>query len=370
MVFVLAEHFFGSKMSISLNSISMIRAVGRALFVGLLLLGLGSVSPAKAQNSEELAALLDQIRQIKANLDDLNLVVLGGKKPLPRTEIAVSTNGGSTAAAHAEERFAALEEQIQGLTGALERFGFEIGQARTRLDKLIVDIDFRLTAIEQKMATAAAGGGATQQGQPVDSVSGDSATVATAAAPQATGDQLVNPAGSQIVVSPNAPGTKVLGTIPAGDVGAGTASVVTPPPEPEKPKGVLPEGTVQVRYDFAFKLVRQFRTAQAEVAFKEFLAAHGDDPLADNARYWLGESYYARRDYAQAAATFVDAYSKAPQGPKARDNLLKLGMSLSRLDQKESACESFDEMLSQFSSPADGKARKKAELEKKRAGCS
>ena len=44
------------------------------------------------------------------------------------------------------------------------------------------------------------------------------------------------------------------------------------------------------------------------------------------------------RQYQQAAETFLDAYQKAPQGPKAADNMLKLGMSLGRLDRKQEAC--------------------------------
>ncbi len=334
-----------------------------AVLAACMMLALGGgLLPARAQSSQEQSALLDQLRLLRLDIKDLQIKVFGGKNPRPRattqTEITVTTSDVTKAAADAEDRFSAFEEQIQTLTGALERFGHKIAQTRSRLDKLVLDIDFRLSAIEQKITPGGGAqitGPADQQGQAVDG--------AAAALPAGA------PGGTQVVVSANAPGTKVLGTIPAGDVGAATTGVPTPRPEPAKPKSVLPQGSVQERYSYAFKLVRQFKTAEAEVAFIEFLAAHGDDPLADNARYWLGESYYAQRDYAQAAATFVEAYSKAPNGPKARDNLLKLGMSLSRLDQKESACESLDQMLSQFNSPADAKTRTKAEVEKKRAGC-
>ena len=53
-----------------------------------------------------------------------------------------------------------------------------------------------------------------------------------------------------------------------------------------------------------------------------------NDPLAGNAQYWLGETYYVRKDYKNAAAAFAEGYQKYPKGPKAADDLLKLGMSL------------------------------------------
>jgi len=330
----------------------------------LVIVGAGWAQPLRAQTTAELGPLLERLRLIDQNLKDLNLVVLGGKRPPVQSNVPAT---GSAAAPIASTdtivRFSALEEQIQDLTGKLERFGFEIGQARTRLDKLIVDIDFRLSAIEQKMAAGTPAQVSSSQLQPNDAVAPGSSPIAV------TESQLDNQGDAQVVVSENAPGTKVLGTIPANDTGTITASVAAAPAAPIKPVTVLPEGTVKERYDFAYRLLRQLKTAKAEAAFKEFLAEHNSDPLADNARYWLGESYYARRDYARAAATFVDAYGKSPQGLKARDNLLKLGMSLSRLDQKSDACASFDELLSLYKSDADAKARKKAENEKSRAGC-
>jgi len=344
------------------------RCIIGVVLATFLIVGAGPVQPLKAQTSAELGPLLERLRLIDQNLKDLNLVVLGGKKPAARKDVpaAGSASAGTGTAGNSTDaivRFSALEEQIQDLTGKLERFGFEIGQARTRLDKLIVDIDFRLSAIEQKMATGTPAQVSTPQVQPNDTLAPGSSPIAV------TEDRLDNQGGAQVVVSENAPGTKVLGTIPANDNGTITASVATAPAAPVEPVKVLPEGTAKERYDFAYRLLRQLKTAKAEAAFKEFLAEHSSDPLADNARYWLGESYYARRDYAQAAATFVDAYGKSPQGLKARDNLLKLGMSLSRLDQKSDACASFDELLSLYNSDADAKARKKAENEKNRAGC-
>ena len=65
------------------------------------------------------------------------------------------------------------------------------------------------------------------------------------------------------------------------------------------------------------------------------------DYLAGNAQYWMGETYYVRGRYQDAAVTFAEGYQKYPTNSKAPDNLLKLGMSLGQLGKKADACVAF-----------------------------
>lgn len=74
---------------------------------------------------------------------------------------------------------------------------------------------------------------------------------------------------------------------------------------------------------------------------RSFVDKHGDNPLAGNAMYWLGETYYARENFRDAAATFLDAYTGYPQNDKASHSLLKLAMSLGALGKKDAACQAF-----------------------------
>lgn len=108
--------------------------------------------------------------------------------------------------------------------------------------------------------------------------------------------------------------------------------------------------------------------AAAGEAFSDFLSRYPDDSLADNARYWLGESYYARGDYTRAAQTFFEAYDKNKSGPKAPDTLLKLGMALGNLDKKKEACASFRELGRTFPN-ASAAIKDKAAQESRRIGC-
>ena len=62
-------------------------------------------------------------------------------------------------------------------------------------------------------------------------------------------------------------------------------------------------------------MLRQTNYDQAEIALKQFIEMHSANPLAGNARYWLGETYYVRTDYQTAAQVFFEAFQNSPAGP-------------------------------------------------------
>jgi tol-pal system protein YbgF len=140
------------------------------------------------------------------------------------------------------------------------------------------------------------------------------------------------------------------------DAGEAVASAPSTPKTPDAAQSpavaqagsVLPAGTPRERYQYAFGLMSQARYDEAEAALKEFIAAHGTDPLVGNARYWLGETYYVRNNYMDAAQTFFQAYKTAPDGSKAPDSLLKLGMSMASLDKPEEACATFGKLRKEY----------------------
>ena len=107
----------------------------------------------------------------------------------------------------------------------------------------------------------------------------------------------------------------------------------------------------------------------AESALTAFIEAHPNDPLAGNAQYWLGQSYFARNKYPEAAAAFAEGYKRFPKGTKAADNLLYLSMSLAKTDQKKNACLALEQLDQAFPNPAPA-IRQRAGAEKKRIGCS
>jgi len=113
-----------------------------------------------------------------------------------------------------------------------------------------------------------------------------------------------------------------------------TAQVGTGPAIPVS----LPDGTPKEQYDFAFEFLKRQDYPRAESTLRDFLKRHPKDPLAGNAQYWLGETYYVRGDFQQAAVEFMAGYQNYPKTNKGPDNLLKLGMSMAKLNQTQGAC--------------------------------
>ena len=87
-----------------------------------------------------------------------------------------------------------------------------------------------------------------------------------------------------------------------------------------------------------------------------------DHKLAANAQYWLGESYYGKKDYAKAAVAFAKGYEKYKDSNKGADNILKLGMSMQMLGKTEEACTAFVNLPKEFPKAPDNLKNKAAQL--------
>ena len=84
---------------------------------------------------------------------------------------------------------------------------------------------------------------------------------------------------------------------------------------------------------------------EAEQSFDTFVKSYPDDPRASTASYWVGETYLFRKDYPTAASVFARNYRTYGQdAPRAPDNLLKLGMALAAMGDRDKACQTFGEL--------------------------
>jgi tol-pal system protein YbgF len=200
------------------------------------------------------------------------------------------------------------------------------------------------------------------RGRPADAAPG----AASAPPPGAAGLPLAPPQTASAGMPPAAaPGT--LGVLPRGPStgqGAGQTAAASP-----GPKSSLPQGTTREHYDYATSLMLQQQNfGAAETALREFVTVHPTDPLAGDAHYWLGETFYVRKDFQQAAFVFADAFQKYPDGKKAPDSLFKLGMSLSELGKTKEACTAFDRLTRNFpKAPAHLKSR--IEVQQRKLKC-
>jgi tol-pal system protein YbgF len=81
-------------------------------------------------------------------------------------------------------------------------------------------------------------------------------------------------------------------------------------------------------YKDSYEQLRAGRHDDAAKGFREFVRRFPHHDYADNAQYWLGECFYDRKMYGQAAGEFKKVVVDYPLGNKAPDALLKLGYAL------------------------------------------
>lgn len=293
--------------------------------------------------------------------------------------------GGGGAAVNTEIRMDRLEGQMRDLTGRVEEFINQIEQMRQRVEQVSGDVETRLSQ------GAPAGSGPLAAANPAPSRPGGPAGAArparqfAAAPPNADDDELppprLGPRGGAGALMP--PGTAVP---PPGGLGPGAPAPIfgtlTPPGAPAAPAelasaapaghppsgGLLPNSSATEQYNYAFGLLKQADYPAAETALKAFVEQHPKDPMAGNAQYWLGETYYTRNKYLEAASAFAEGYKRYPKSAKAADNLLKLGMSLGRANQKQNACLALAQLDHDFPHPG-ASIRERAAAEKKHLGC-
>ena len=101
-------------------------------------------------------------------------------------------------------------------------------------------------------------------------------------------------------------------------------------------------------YKYAYDMLVRENYAEAETSFKAFIGEHPNDPLASNAYYWLGETYYVQKNYQLAAVSFAKGFQRFPRGNKALDQLFKLALTFISLGKNEDACATFSKLEAEF----------------------
>jgi len=301
-------------------------------FAALLLGGLlcsGSVYAQTTSMQERLSRLESGVAALGSESGRIEVA-----QAYPRTnswnQTAQSAEIPPSVAADFEVRLQKLERAMSELTGRYEEATYQVSQLKDRLERINSDIDFRLKDLETK----GAGGSSDPFGGPKP----------TAAAPAAAGkvpEKVVDKA-------PEKPADKPTQTAAVAPLPSNTS--------PDK------------QYEHAFELLRQSDYDKAEKAFTEFLAKNKGHQLAGNAQYWLGETYYVRNKFQEAAVAFAEGVQKYPKNSKAADNLLKLGMSLEQLNQKKDACTAFNQLINKFPE-ASASVKRRADTERRRLNC-
>jgi tol-pal system protein YbgF len=157
--------------------------------------------------------------------------------------------------------------------------------------------------------------------------------------------------------------------VPAAPPSSAKASAVPPVSPPAAQQAALPPGTPQSQYEYALSLMlKQQDFAKAESALSAFIDRYPKNKLTGNAHYWLGETYFVRKRYQDAVFAFAEGFQKFPKSNKAPDNLLKLGMSLDRMQKRKEACTAYSRLLGIFPK-AGARMKARVQREQRRAKC-
>ena len=105
----------------------------------------------------------------------------------------------------------------------------------------------------------------------------------------------------------------------------------------------LNENDIKKKYENAIKMLWANKYVKAEKELIQLKKISPND-LMPNIQYWLGEVYYAQKNFQQAVIEFGEGFTNYPDSIKGPDNLLKLGLSFSNLNKKSEACSAFYEL--------------------------
>ncbi len=108
-------------------------------------------------------------------------------------------------------------------------------------------------------------------------------------------------------------------------------------PRQEESNVNLNESQLKKKYENAIKLLWASKFDEAKKELLE-LKNYNPEDLMPNIQYWLGEVFYAQKDFSQAVIEFGEGLKKYPDSIKGPDNMLKLGLSFSNLGKKDDAC--------------------------------
>jgi len=240
-----------------------------------------------------------------------------------------------------------IESQFQELTNKFEEINFKLDKLSSRISKVQADNQMRFQDIENFISS-------------VD------------------GDQKISFKKKKLEkILPGSSQPQDLGSISYKDSENNqstqqtqsietTSTIITETFQAEEK--ILPNVEPSKQYEFATSFLKVGDYNTAERAFKEFVNTNPKHDLAGNAQYWYAETFRIRQLYTDAASAYLEGYQKYPKGEKAAINLLKLGVSMVQIGEKDQGCKMIDGVEKQYPK-ANQSVLQKAKYESKKFEC-
>ena len=300
-------------------------------------------SSAAKGGEKDAAALQQRVDQLEEQLIDLQ-VVIGTLESLAKSPASQAQPSSADA-----QRIQALEAQLKSLSAQIEQLGEKVrgaGEPTKRSE----------AAPAAPPSQAKAGSAAAPPQPPADqpsTASFGSATVTSSRPDEPAPGSQLPPIGAQ-----DAP-PGVVSDGPAPTAGGDQTAALPPSGDPGDPKH---------DYEVAYSYVIQRDYGAAQAAFTDFMKRYPKDALVPNALYWLGETHYQQRNFADAAEAFDLVTKLYASSPKAADSQLKRALSYSALGKNNEACVALSDLDKKFQS-APTYVKTRAGSERHRLGC-
>ena len=289
---------------------------------------------------QDVEIILQQLEILQKDIKTLEKAVYSQDTKNNNLNLEISNESSDVLTKHLL-KLSELEEQFKILTNSFEEINFKLDKLSSRITKIQTDNQLRFQDLE---------------------------TIGTGQKNQ------------ELIVKKKLPGSSEpqdLGGVSDTDVAAteqiqktqsieSAGTVVTE--SAARLEKILPEGSPEDQYKFAVSFIQVGDYETAELALREFVDVNSKHKLAGNAQYWYGETFRVRQLYQDAATAYLDGYQKYPKSSKAPINLLKLGVMLVQIGEKDQGCSMILGIKEQYPK-ANQSVIQKAEYEKKKFNC-
>ena len=242
-----------------------------------------------------------------------------------------------------------IENQFRDLTNKFEEINFKLDKLSNRLTKLQSDNQLRFEQIEKTVGNVVSSSASNL----TENISSENKILPGSSEPQDLGsvsykDMTTNET-TQKTQSVDSTSTVISENI-------------------ENSEKLLPADSPEKQYEFATSFLKVGDYNTAERALKEFVQTNPNHQLAGNAQYWFAETFRIRQLYVDAASAYLEGYQKYPKSEKAPDNLLKLGVSLVQIGEKDQGCKMIISLEKEYPKAAQS-ILQKAKYEEKKFEC-
>jgi len=298
--------------------------------------------------------IYETLEIIKNDLKTLERAVYSGSVELKtstaseNSNIELDSNSEDVLTRHLL-KLSEVEDQFRQLTNKFEEINFKLDKLSNRLSKIQADNQIRFQDLETAMN------------------SGEGTTQLTSKPKTDSNEILPGSSQPQDLGSISYKDTETSETSQQIQSIDTTGSVVTETFQAEEK--ILPQDlTPKEQYELATSFLKVGDYSTAERAFREFVLSNSEHELAGSAQYWYAETFRIRQLYTDAASAYLEGYQKYPKGNKAPINLLKLGVSMVQIGEKDQGCKMINGVVAQYPK-ANQSVIQKAKYESKKFEC-